>query len=186
MHRIFILFICASAVFIKGCGNNQYDADIKVLDSLRQQVSDIKTELYSLDSTRLKKISDQVFEDLRLIQRSYRPDSVELSSIELINAYQKLHRQNAHYTMLRSRLTQSIPYSEKQLDNLLYDLREQTIKKSEAGKYISVEKKSCTSLFEAYNAYKSGTLRLIKLFDSLHPLISDFKQAISASGTAIP
>jgi hypothetical protein len=168
----FAVGLIALSFLLSNCSNGSYSKDIAELDSLKTKVVTAKQEFKTLDSTLLNKINHQVFEDLRFIKRYYKPDTLSMENSEQINRYKEIRKNCAKYFMFSSRLKKNLPYTKVQLENLIHDLKNNTLGNDEATKYIDIERKSTIALLEAMQTYKTGIQQVKTSFDSLQPKIN--------------
>lgn len=173
----YLVFSICFTMLVTGCGENPYTSDIEELEKMKTRVEDASKEFKTLDSTSLPKISRKVFEDLRFVQRNYKPDTISMEEGMVINQYKDLRKRCAKYFMVKSRLTKNFPYTINQLNNIIHDLNEEVLSRDESEKYIEVEKKASAGLLDAYKMYKEGIPDVMRKFDSLQPHVNKLMQA---------
>src|SRR5687768_15661204 len=100
----FFISILSLNLLFTGCGDNPYKEEVKELDSIKLEVMTANKIFKTLDSTSLKDISHKVFDDLRFIQRSYKPDTIDMQYSMLINSYKDLRKRCGKYMMIQSRM----------------------------------------------------------------------------------
>lgn len=163
MRATAILFVFA----IFSCGQSKYEKDISTLDSLKAEVVKVKEQYNNLDTTSMLEISKEVSANLRQLPKIYQPDSIDMKIAGLINYYKSFRKSGVKFTMQRVRVRADIPYTIKQLDNLITDLKNNSLVEEEARKYIESEKNAAIYLTNTFAMIKLETQKAKNNFDSV-------------------
>ena len=162
MKKFFV--IC---VFLVGCGSSKYSNEIKQLDSLKNETKKMQNIFMSIDTVKMNSISKSVAENLKSISDYYNPDSIDLRIIGTINYYKSFKKTGAKFNLQRMRVKSEIPYSINQLEALLTDLKNNSLKDEDAQKYISTERQATMKLIETIRFMKTEVDKTIHNYDSI-------------------
>ncbi len=163
MRICFIILV----LFFASCGQKQYENDIKSLDSLQKKVVEVGENFKTLDSLKFANIANEIPLKIDELKKVYMPDSINLDILSLVNAYNGCRNYYASFNVQRLRVGKEIPYTKKQLSVLASDLKNNSLKKEDAKKYIGIEKNAASSLCQLFEDLKSMSTQKAKTYDSL-------------------
>ena len=173
--------ICA-LVFLVSCSGNGHKSHIRLLDSLKTEVSRLDTALETLrkDSARLAEIAAETRQKLVVFPKVYQPDTVDVDVLLLIKAYQPFSLTASRYNMQYQRIKAEIPYTLKQLESLLTDLHNKALKRADEEKYVQAEKEAAIRLLNAFRFLKNEARETLRKYDSIsrpvHALIDSLQR----------
>jgi hypothetical protein len=137
-----------------GCAGKSYDGDIKTLDSLKAEVTKIKTDFEKIDTTVTSEIYSEVTDQLKKLKLVYMPDSIDMNVSDMINYYQAFRKEDARFKMAHIRIKREIPYTIAQLGDLINDLKNKSLNKKDAKKFVEIEKKAAVELLRLFTDLK--------------------------------
>lgn len=172
-------------VCLCACRESQYAGYIQTLDSLKTEVKNVQADFARLDSVRMAQISSEVHAGLKNLQQVYQPDSIDMDDALLINAYKDFRKTGPQFAMQRTRLHAEIPYTLRQLESLLTDLRNGSLKPDDARKYVETEKNAATGLITLYSDYKEQTGFAAQQYDSVNVIMTRFIDSLRSDSLNI-
>lgn len=174
--------VCIFAILVS-CGESKYATEIKTLDSLKVEVKKLQDNFHQLDSTRMGEISVAVHKSLKELEAVYNPDSIDIRIASIINYYKSFRKSGAKYNIQRTRLKKEIPYTIKQLESLLTDLNNGSLKEPDAKKYFVAEKQAADALISTFEFIKVESIIAFKNYDSISVQMSKLIDSLKSDST---
>jgi hypothetical protein len=181
MKYINLLFIC----LIVSCGQNNYEGDIKMLDSLRKKVVNVQEDFNSLDSIPFVRMGDEIQLKIQALKTVYMPDSVNIPIETTVNKFAAYRNYKAAFNLQRLRIKKEIPYTLNQLEHLVTDLKNNALNSEDAVKYIEIEKKAAEELFNTFKKLKQHSIKKTAEFDSLKLVMDTFIDSLSSDSVNV-
>lgn len=181
MRYIHFLLIC----FFCSCGQKNFEDDIKTLDSLRKEVVGVRENFNTLDSVRFVRMSEEIYLKSKDLQKVYMPDSINIPISTAVNKFNACRNFKATFNLQRLRIKKEIPYTLNQIEHLVTDLKNNSLKTEDAAKYIAVEKKAAVELCEMFKNLKLKSNLKIAEFDSLKLVMDTYIDSLRSDSVNV-
>ncbi|HLP13776.1 MAG TPA: hypothetical protein VK177_17715 [Flavobacteriales bacterium] len=181
MRQYAFIFLCV----LCSCAGTSRESDIKTLDSLKNEVMEIKDAFPKLDTTLTANINQEVSAQLKVLKSVYMPDSIDIDVADLINNYQAFRKEHARFKMQRIRIKREIPYTISQLDALITDLKNKSLGKKDAQKFVETETKAATTLIKLFTDLNEQLKAVDSAFTGTRVKMNRFIDSLAADSANI-
>ncbi len=156
-------------ILITSCGT-KYPNELVKVDSLRISLNNAIVKFATIDTTRIRKVKQEINTDLVFIQKNC-SDTIALTTAELLEKY---------YTVLKTfelvqnkypELKEEVSYTGIQLENFKHDLEYNNIEKEKVKLFYEREDSAVKKNIASINAMIAAIEFKTKLFDELSPKI---------------
>jgi hypothetical protein len=175
----FILLLFAA------CGQKNFEGEIKMLDSLRKEVVEVRENFNTLDSVKIAGISNEITAKTNELKKVYMPDSVNIPISTTVNQFNACRNFKATFNLQRLRIKKEIPYTLNQIEHLVIDLKNNSLKTEDAEKYIGIEKKAAIQLCEMFGSLKLKSSQKLAEFDSLKLVMDTYIDSLRSDSVNV-
>lgn len=183
-NKIYLLLIFPTLLtFFSACGGNMFVHEIKILDSLNNELGRVETELKQMDTARIDTISMHASNNINTIKHLYVSDTINMQEAISITEYKSLRNVANRFRKKRWKLWDDLHKSQYQINNLLKDLEHQAFDEQTGKSYFAVEKLATISIIRSYEVYREDFEKAVKKYDSLNPVINDIILNLNQSQT---
>ncbi len=148
------------------CGKSKYSAQINILDSLKIEAESARNLFNKIDTVKMISISKEAIGALAELKKYYLPDSIDLKIGGMIDYYRTFRSSGAKFNLQRIRVKKEIPYTIGQLESLLTDLKNNSLKSEDAEKFFFIEKNAAIKLLQTISYMQTEMKKTIANFDS--------------------
>lgn len=167
-----IVYFIATVIVFSSCNtHSEYAKEIKVIDSLYNEVDAALTYCQSADSSWTKPMYEEVVKNLGTIKEVYAPDSIIREETQIINYYKYFKLIGNKFYRDKHLLIRGLKLAKKQLGDLKTDAQNSAIDPEEFEKYLNNEKLVTYDLLYQFKEFKKLTETVIPKYDSVRPLI---------------
>jgi len=172
-HNFFVLiFIGIGISLVIGCNTKpDYTSEIKVIDSLENEVKKTLTDCKSMDTAWVNPVTKQANYNVKMIKQVYNPDTIDVDIVTMINYYKGFRKVGKNFVKQRQKLIEEFNKTLVQLKDLRTDAENAALSKEDLKNYILEEKNVTTELIYQFNDMKYSAIEVLKHYDSLNPKI---------------
>lgn len=175
-----LVYLFTAVVVFSSCNTrSEYAKEIKVIDSLYNEVDIALTYCQSADSSWAKPMYEEVVANLGEIKNVYTPDSIIKEETEIIGYYKSFKLIGNKFYRDKHLLIRGLKLAKKQLSDLKTDAENSALEPEEFEKYLNNEKLVTYDLLYQFKEFKKLTETVIPKYDSVRPLIEKIIEVYS-------
>lgn len=143
-------FLFLTAI-LYSCKRTKYAKEIASLDSLQTILSKADSTLNSIDTAKTNAYYLDAKNNLNYIQNNYK-DTMERELAIFLSDYRSILESLESFNSERNQLLKELNYSQKQIENLIHDLKNNAVEKTKITEYYNTEIEAANELLPSVNA----------------------------------
>lgn len=163
-----VIFLITVCVLLTSCKPQYVRQGLKQIDSLSVTLDTVRMQLESIDSTEIKS-KFELYQESILKVKAFEDNQYSDEEWSVMTQYGQIRKPMRNYIRKMPDFYRELSVSEKQLEDLRFDLVKKYINQEQFQDYIAREKIIIGNFVETFSIFYSLAAVQLTQFDSLYP-----------------
>lgn len=165
-----------------GCQNqNEFQAELKSIDSLKVVVENVELKLDSVDSEMMHSRAEEVDRQYAFLEKNFKDSTDRNFWVNKMTFYRQVMKGYTKYVKGEEKLVEEIATSKKQLDALKNSISDGKLQKPDVDQYMKEEAMAVKEMEMHFNKLVPTMDRIHGLYEDLKPQMDSVEQAITVA-----